>query len=184
MSLLAPLLKGLGVGGGVGGVQKIKVGGRMPLFLFIFHICFTYIRTFIQSHSYNTFIHRHSLGPLSISSSLESSVGRPSLWCRAENRTRACLTRYLLSHATPYWATQHHTEPRRTILSHATPYWATPHHTELLRTVRKMPSMHCICRFAGLNIMCTQSFAWIKGRALVINVFKVFNILVYFLRAR
>jgi hypothetical protein len=62
-------------------------------FLFIFHIFFiTYIHTFIQSHSCNTFILRHSLGPLSISSSLESSVGRPSLWCRAENRTRACLT--------------------------------------------------------------------------------------------
>ncbi len=46
-------------------------------FLFIFHIFYN-IHTFIQSHLYNIFIRRHSLGPLSISSSLESSVGRPS----------------------------------------------------------------------------------------------------------
>jgi hypothetical protein len=59
-------------------------------FLFIFHFFITYIHSF--SHSYTTFIRRHSPGPLSISSSLESSVGRPSLWCRAENRTPACLT--------------------------------------------------------------------------------------------
>jgi len=59
----------------------------MPLFLFLFHIFFYNIHTlhtFIQSHSYNTFIRRHSLGSLSISSSLESSVGKTSLWCRAE----------------------------------------------------------------------------------------------------
>ncbi len=87
-------------------------GGRIPLFLFIFHFFITYIHTFIQSHSYNTFIHRHSLEPLSISSSLESSVGRPSLWCRAENQTRACLTGS--QHATN-WATPHHK------LSHAAP---------------------------------------------------------------
>ncbi len=60
--------------------------------LFVYFSYFYDIHTFIQSHSYNTFIRRHSLGPLSISSSLESSVGGPSLWCRAENRTRACLT--------------------------------------------------------------------------------------------
>ncbi len=54
-------------------------------------LCAPTVHTFI-SHSSNTYIHRHSLGPLSISSLLESSVGRPSLWCRAENRTRACLT--------------------------------------------------------------------------------------------
>ncbi len=88
--------------------------------IFIF---FDNIHTFI-SYSYNTFIHRHSLGPLSISSLLESLVGRPSLWCRAENRTRACLT---ASRRATNWATQHHVshaapcEPRRTI-------WATPHH--------------------------------------------------------
>ncbi len=42
------------------------------------------IHTFIQSHSYNTFIHRHSLGPLSISSSLESQWEDPP--CCAEPR--------------------------------------------------------------------------------------------------
>ncbi len=35
----------------------------MSLFLFI--LFYTYIHSFIQSHSYNTFIHRHSPGPLS-----------------------------------------------------------------------------------------------------------------------
>ncbi len=40
---------------------------------------------------YCTFIHRHSPKFLSISSSLVSSVGKTSLWCQSENRTRACL---------------------------------------------------------------------------------------------
>ncbi len=44
--------------------------------------------TYIQSI---TFIHRHSPRFLSIPSSLVSSVGKTSLGCRAENRTRACL---------------------------------------------------------------------------------------------
>jgi hypothetical protein len=83
-------------------LKKKRFGCRMPLFLFIFHIFYN-ISTFI-SHLYaiyNTFIHRHSLGPLFISSLLESSVGRPSLWCRAENRTYSKPTRYQLSHAAP-----------------------------------------------------------------------------------
>ncbi len=76
------------------------------------------IHTFIHSNSYNTFIHRHSPGPLSNSSSLVSSVGQTTLWCRAENRTQACLP---ASRRATNWATPHHTEPRRTILSHAAP---------------------------------------------------------------
>ncbi len=36
-------------------------------------------------------------------------------------------THYQLSYASPYWATPHPTEFRRTVLSCATPYWATPH---------------------------------------------------------
>ncbi len=82
-----------------------------PLFLFIFHIFITYIHSFIQSHSYNTFIHRHSLRPLSISPLLVRSVGNTSLWCWAENWTRACLT---ASRRATNWATTHH-------------YWAMPH---------------------------------------------------------
>jgi hypothetical protein len=67
---------------------SIRFGCRMPLFLFIFHI---FIHTYIHSitiHSSASI--RWSL--LSISSSLVCSVGKTSLWCRAENRTRACLT--------------------------------------------------------------------------------------------
>ncbi len=72
----------------------------------------------IPSFNHNPFIRRHSLKPLSISSSLVCSVGKTSLWCRAENWTRACLT---ASRRTAKWAAPHHSEPRRTILSHAAP---------------------------------------------------------------
>ncbi len=41
--------------------------------------------TYIHSFNHNTFIRRHSLKPLSISSSLVCSVGKTSLWCRAGN---------------------------------------------------------------------------------------------------
>ncbi len=75
---------------------KVKglVAGCHSFCLFSYFLL-TYIHTFIQSHSHNTFIRRHSLGPLSISSSLESSVGRTSLWCRAENRTRVTVASLL-----------------------------------------------------------------------------------------
>ncbi len=99
-------------------------------------VYFSYFITCIQSSNH---IHTiHSPRPLSISSSLVSSVGQTSLWCQAKNRTWACLpaswlatnwaSHTMLSHAAPYWAMPHHTEPCRTILSHAAPYWATPHH--------------------------------------------------------
>jgi hypothetical protein len=55
----------------------------MPLFFCLFFI-FYYKHTFIQSHSYNSFIRRHSLRPLAISSSLVCSVGKPP--CGAEPR--------------------------------------------------------------------------------------------------
>ncbi len=51
--------------------------------------------TFIESHHIHTvqYIYPcHSPASLLISSSLVSSLGKTSLWCRAENRTRACLT--------------------------------------------------------------------------------------------
>ncbi len=43
---------------------------------FIFSYFITCIHSFIQSHSHNTFMHRHSLRPLSFSSSLVCSVGK------------------------------------------------------------------------------------------------------------
>jgi hypothetical protein len=53
-------------------------------------VYFSYFITYIQSSNH---IHTiHSPNPLPISSSLVSSVGKTSLWCRAENRTRACLS--------------------------------------------------------------------------------------------
>ena len=105
----------------------------MPLFLFIFHIFITYIHSFIQSHSYIIFIHRHLLRSLSISSSLVCSVGKhlPVVPSRGSNsglpyskptRFQLCHAAPLLCHAAPYCATPHHTVPRRTILCHAAPF--------------------------------------------------------------
>ncbi len=65
-------------------------------------------------HTVHSFYHihpSHSLRFLSISSSLVSSMGKPSLECRAENRTQACLT---ASRTITNWATSHSD-------------WATPH---------------------------------------------------------
>ncbi len=68
-------------------------------------IYFSFFITYIHSFNYHTFIRRHSLKPLSISSSLVCSVGETSLWGRAENRTRACLT---ASRRAANWATPPH----------------------------------------------------------------------------
>ncbi len=52
---------GGGWGGGVTALQFKRFGGKMPLFLFIFHIFYTYIHSF----NHNSFIRLHSLKPLS-----------------------------------------------------------------------------------------------------------------------
>jgi hypothetical protein len=57
---------------------------RCHSFFIYFSYFITYMHILIQSHLYNTFIHRHSLRPLSISSSLVCSVGEPP--CGAEPR--------------------------------------------------------------------------------------------------
>ncbi len=74
------------------------------------------VHTFGPSHSYNSFIRRHSPSFLSISSLLVSSVGKTSPECRAGNRTRACLKHYHLNYLATFWATSH-------------PNWATSHPT-------------------------------------------------------
>jgi hypothetical protein len=76
----------------------------MPLFLFIFHTFYN-IHPFIQSHLYNTFIRRHSLGPLSISSSLESGKTLPVVLSRELNSglPYSKPTRYQLSRAAPFF---------------------------------------------------------------------------------
>ncbi len=69
-----------------------RFGGMMPLFLFIF--------IFLSIYSIHSFDHIHTIYlSIAICRGLSpsphrriSSVGRPSLWCRAKNRTRACLT--------------------------------------------------------------------------------------------
>ncbi len=94
------------------------------LFIFIFFI------KYIHSFNHNTFIRRHSLKPLSVSSSLVCSVGKTSLWCRAENRTRACLT---ASRRAANWTTPHHKLNHAAPLNWTTPHhdWTTPHHMEI-----------------------------------------------------
>ncbi len=61
--------------------------------------------TYIHSFNHNTFIRRHSLSLSPFLHRFVSSVGKTSLWCRAENRTRACLT---ASRRVANWATPHH----------------------------------------------------------------------------
>ncbi len=104
----------------------LKVWWQDATLSFVYFSYFYDIHTFIQSHSYNTFIHRHSLRPVSISSSLVCSVGKTSLWCRTENRTRACLT---ARRRATNWATPHH-------------YWATPHQITLLHVILVLPWNH------------------------------------------
>ncbi len=75
-------------------VQYIKrFGGRMPLFLFIFIFI-----TYIHSINHNTFIRRHSLKPLSISSSLVCSVvpSRESNSGLPYSKPTRCRTRYIV----------------------------------------------------------------------------------------
>ncbi len=79
---------------------KIQDLSRGPVFLIFFKglvaVCHSFCLFFIfyniqYIQSSNNTHTIHSPRPLSISSSLVSSVGQTSLWCRAENRTRACL---------------------------------------------------------------------------------------------
>ncbi len=75
----------------------LRFGGMMPLFLY-------FINFTVQTvHSFSTFIRRHSPRFLFFSSSLVISVGKPSVGCRAENLTWACLT---TSRRTTYGATR------------------------------------------------------------------------------
>ncbi len=80
--------------------------------------CLFWFYNDIHTFNHNTFIRRHSLKPISISSSLVCSVGKTSLWCQAENQTRACLT---ASRRAAIWATPHH-KSYAAPLSHAAPY--------------------------------------------------------------
>jgi len=77
------------------------------------------VHTLIPSHSYCTFIRRHSLMFFSLSSLLVNSVGKTYLWRRAVNRTRALLT---ADRRTTTWATSHPNDLRRMHpLSNVTP---------------------------------------------------------------
>ena len=127
------------------GIQQIKkktllkVGGRMPLFLFIF--CFhnlQYRHTFNPIHTIHISVAvRRGLSPSP--HRFVSSVGKtvPVVPSRESNSglTYSKPTRYQLSNAAPSEQRRTITEQRRTILSNAAPYWATPHHTEQRRTM-------------------------------------------------
>ncbi len=89
----------------------------MPLFLFIFHIFIIYIHTIHSSVSIrwglSLFLHRFY------------AQWKPPCGAEPKIELGPALQQ---ADALP-------TEPRRTILSHAAPYWATPHHTEPRRTI-------------------------------------------------
>ncbi len=138
--------------------KEVIFDPRIKGLVAVFHSFCLFFIFYIQSSNH---IHSiHSPRPLSIPLLLVSSVGQTSLWCRAENELVQAFQQAdallieprctMLSHAAPWWATPHHTEPchtivshpapywatsqltepRHTIQSHAAPYWATPHHTE------------------------------------------------------
>ncbi len=109
-------------------VQSKKVWWQDATLFVYFSYFMTYIHSFNHIHTIHiypspvakVFLHLFIAGKLS---------GKTSLWCRAENRTQACLT---ASRRATNWATRHHnlatphhTEPHRTILSHAAPYLST-----------------------------------------------------------
>ncbi len=93
--------------------------------LFCLFFIFYNIHTFIQSHSFNPIILRHSLRPLSISSLLVCSVGNhlPVVPSRESNSglPYSKPTRYQLSHAAPYYCC------KRAILCLASSKILTPH---------------------------------------------------------
>jgi hypothetical protein len=64
-------------------VNILRFGGSMPLFLFIFSYFITYIHSFIHIHTIHLSVAIHCMGPLSISLSRVSSVGKTSLWWQA-----------------------------------------------------------------------------------------------------
>ncbi len=83
---------------------------------------FAFIFLWYSRYIHTSFIHKHSLRPISISSQLSAQWAEPP-W-GAEIRTWACLTASQRASATnwatlhPYWATLHPTEPHCTLLSH------------------------------------------------------------------
>ncbi len=130
----------------------------MPLFLFIFHIFTMYI------HSLITFIQHICPSPFAEASlhlfiALKLS-GKASLWCWAENRTRACLT---ASRRSTNWATPHHlsnaapSEQRRTIffffLNTYSCDWSTAFYEECNSSViaNPVPRLHRTARFKHLK---------------------------------
>ncbi len=147
-------------------IMRIRIRIRYVKAIYLF-IYFVFFNTFIPNHIHTMmpYIHQSPFAEASLHFLIALVLGgdKPpcALWCRAENRTRACLpaSRRATNWAAPHhnWATPHHTEPRRTIteprrtilshaapcLSHAAPYWATPHHdwatphhTEPRRTIK------------------------------------------------
>ncbi len=63
------------------------------------------------------------------------------------------------SHAAPYWATPHLTEPRRTLLSHAAPYWATPH----LKLSHAAPLVRTSPTASPFSLVTTFKYTHMKG---------------------
>ncbi len=82
----------------------------------LFFIFYT-IHTFIQSHSYNTFIRRHSLRPLSISSSLVRAHRETTPRIELGPALQQAVALLTEPRRNIDWATRTITEPRRTPLN-------------------------------------------------------------------
>ncbi len=96
---------------------RLRFGGRMPLFLVYFSYFITYTHTFF-SITFTQYIYPSPFAGASLHLLIACKLSRKtSLWCRAENRTRACLT---ASRRATNRATLHHTNR------------ATPLHTNTL----------------------------------------------------
>ncbi len=84
--------------------KSLKVWWRLPHFLFIFVFFYTCIPNHIHTITIHSSISiRRGLSPFPHCTCAQ--WGKTSLWCRAENRTRACLP---ASRRATNWATPHH----------------------------------------------------------------------------
>ncbi len=122
----------------------------------------SYVHTIIPSHSYSTFIRRHSSRFLYLLIAGQWSAHWENPPWGAEPRIElgpaidSKPIHYQLRYAAPYWATPHPIEQRRTLVSYAAPCWATSHPAELCRTLTELPVRRTLTelRHTLLSYLC------------------------------
>ncbi len=115
------------------------------------------VHTIIPSHSYRTFIRRHSRRFLSSPQQLCGKI--LSGGSRAENLNRACLTKMSydapnLATLHPNWATPHPIEQRCTLMSYAAPYLDS-------RAGRMIMIFHYITNAIGTRHFLKIELGWV-----------------------